>query len=71
MTAVTSLARPPLAFLGRCAVALVEIVLAALILSGAVVAGHDLREFRAWYGDPNLIHYWAPTPAPSPIAEPR
>lgn len=61
---------PAFAFTGRCAVALVEVVLAAAILCGAVVVGHDLRQFRAWYGDPNTTHLWAPAPSPSALAEP-
>ena len=66
-----ALARTPaVAFVGRCAVALVEITLAIAVLAGAIVAGHDLRQFRDWYGDPTTTHLWAPTPAPSAIAEP-
>ncbi|HEY6959684.1 MAG TPA: hypothetical protein VI814_12745 [Candidatus Limnocylindria bacterium] len=64
------LARRPLAFLGRCSVAFVEVALAVAVLCGAVVVGHDLRQFREWYGDPGTTHLWAPTPAPSPLAEP-
>ena len=71
MTAAVSLARPPFFFLCRCALAFVEIAVALAILCTAVVAGHDLKEFRAWYADPGTIHYWAPTPSPSQVAEPR
>lgn len=74
MAAALTLVRAlPVAFAGRCAVALAEIAIAAAILSGAVVVGHDLREWRAWYGDPATTHPWAPTAAPAsgPVAEPR
>lgn len=62
--------------LGRAALTLLELSLAALLLSGSVIAGHELREWRAWYGDPSTLHPWAPTPRPSPTgiatpAEPR
>ena len=60
----------PLAFLARCGTAFVEIVLAIVIIGGAVVVGHDLRQFRDWYGDPGTTHLWAPTPVPSQLAEP-
>lgn len=62
----------PVAFVARCAVALVELVVAAAILSGSVVIGHELHEWRAWYGDPTTTHLWAPTPQPSesPVVEP-
>lgn len=43
-----------------------QVALAGLVLSGAVVLGHELREWREWYADPATAHPWAPTPAPSP-----
>lgn len=73
MTAALTLARAlPFAFVARCAVALAEIAIAAVILSGSVVIGHELHEWRSWYGDPATTHPWAPTPQPSdsPVAEP-
>lgn len=62
----------PAAFVGRCAIAVVEITAAAALLTGSVVVGHDLRAWRAWYGDPRTAHPWAPTPTPSlpPVAGP-
>lgn len=36
-------------FVGRLATALVELTLAAVVLVGAIVVGHDLREWREWY----------------------
>jgi hypothetical protein len=59
----------PTAFVGRLLQASVEIVLAAVVLSGSIVVGHDLKEWREWYADPGTAHPWAPTPAPN--AEPN
>ena len=61
----------PWAFAGRLTTALVEIVLAAVLLSTSVVVGHELRDWRTWYADVN--HPWAPTtrPAMSPPPEAR
>jgi hypothetical protein len=36
-------------FVGRLATALVELTLAAAVIVGAIVVGHDLREWREWY----------------------
>ena len=55
----------PLAFFGRLAVALSEIAVAAVLVSGSVVLGHELNDWRAWYADPGTEHPWAPTPKPS------
>jgi hypothetical protein len=59
----------PTAFATRLAIAFVEIVLAVTVLSGSVVLGHDLKEWRAWYYDPATEHPWAPTPRPTPAPE--
>ena len=59
----------PLPFFGRLALALLEIVIASLILSGSVVVGHWLGEWRAWYGDPATEHPWAPTPRQTAMPE--
>lgn len=53
---------------GRLATAFAEILLAAVVVSGSVVVGHQLREWRAWYWDPATTHPWAPTPAPTEAA---
>ncbi|HEY3217886.1 MAG TPA: hypothetical protein VGK15_02230 [Candidatus Limnocylindria bacterium] len=59
----------PLPFFGRLTVAFLEIVIAGVVLSGSVVVGHALAEWRAWYGDPATEHPWAPTPQPRPMPE--
>jgi len=41
---------------GRLAIALVELTLATAVIVAAVVAGHNLREWRDWY--PNAYHPW-------------
>jgi hypothetical protein len=41
---------------GRLATAFVELTLAAAVIVGAIVVGHDLREWRDWY--PNAYHPW-------------
>jgi len=59
----------PLPFFGRLGLALLEIVIAGSILSGSVVVGHWLGEWRAWYGDPATEHPWAPTPHQTAMPE--
>lgn len=73
VAALTILRAFPVAFVARCAVALVEIALAAAIVSGSVVVGHALREWRSWYWAPTTTHPWTATPLPSdsPVAEPE
>jgi hypothetical protein len=44
-------------FAGRVATAFVEVVLAAAVIVGAIVVGHDLRAWRDWY--PSAYHPWA------------
>ena len=58
----------PWRLFGRFATAFVEVALAAVVVSGSVVAGHQLREWRAWYWDPATTHPWAPTPRPTETA---
>ncbi len=55
----------PWLFLRRLAAAFVEISAAVVILSGSVVVGHFLGEWRAWYTDPATAHPWAPSAKPS------
>jgi len=43
-------------FAGRLVIAFVELTLAAAVLIGAIVVGHDLREWRDWY--PTAYHPW-------------
>ena len=51
------------AFASRLVMVLTELAVAAAILVGAVVVGHDLREWRTWYhGRPD--YFERPTPAP-------
>jgi hypothetical protein len=72
MTTALALVRLlPTALAGRLAIAFVEIAVALTILSGAVIVGHDLAEWRTWWA--GVDHPWAPTPAPTivPVAEPR
>jgi hypothetical protein len=49
-------------FLERLAAALVELTLASAVIVGAIVVGHELREWREWY--PQANHPWLETPAP-------
>jgi hypothetical protein len=52
----------------RLAMALTELTVAAAILVGAIVVGHDLREWRTWYhGRPD---YYEPPPAAPAATEP-
>ncbi len=44
-------------FLGNLVAAFVEITLAAAVIVGAIVVGHDLREWRDWY--PTAYHPWS------------
>jgi hypothetical protein len=61
----------PWALFGRLTTALVEIVLAVMVLSTSVVVGHELRDWRTYYAEHTKP--WAPSRAPvaSPVAEPR
>ena len=54
---------------GRLATAFVELTLAAAVIVGAIVVGHDLREWRDWY--PTSYHPWLDTQRAAPeVAEP-
>jgi hypothetical protein len=50
-------------FAGRLATAFIEVVLAAAVIVGAIVVGHDLREWRDWYKD--AYHPWLAGPRPA------
>ena len=70
MTIVNTLVRVfPSAFAGRLALAFVEMVFALTVLSGSIVLGHELKEWRDWYYDPGTTHPWAPTPKPPAVPE--
>jgi hypothetical protein len=43
-------------FVGRLVTAFVELTLAAAVIVGAIVVGHELRGWRDWY--PNAYHPW-------------
>jgi len=43
-------------FAGRLVIAFVELTLAVAVIAGAIVVGHDLREWRDWY--PTAYHPW-------------
>jgi hypothetical protein len=43
-------------FAGRLVTAFVELTLAAAVIVGAIVGGHELREWRDW--SPNAHHPW-------------
>jgi hypothetical protein len=56
------------ALLGRLVMVMTELAVAAAILVGAIVVGHDLREWRTWYhGRPD---YYEPPPAAPAATEP-
>ena len=61
--------RVPWPFVGRLGIAFTEIVLAAAVLVGAVIIGHDLKEWRDWFWDQQTTHPWAPTPRPGDLIE--
>ena len=50
----SAVAQSAMSFGGRLVVAFVELTLAAAVIVGAIVVGHDLREWRDWY--PNAYH---------------
>ena len=43
-------------FVSRLVIAFVELTLAAAVIVGAIVGGHELREWRDWY--PSAYHPW-------------
>lgn len=65
----TALLQRTLTFVDRLVIAFVELTLATAVIVGAIVVGHELREWREWY--PNAYHPWLETPAPaSEVKEP-
>ena len=52
-----------LAFVDRLVIAFVELALATAVIVGAIVVGHELREWREYY--PTAHHPWLQTPAPA------
>ena len=52
----SALAQSTTSFGGRLVIAFVELALAAAVIAGAIVVGHDLREWRDWY--PTAYHPW-------------
>jgi hypothetical protein len=56
-------------FIARLGIAFVELVVAASVVAGSIVVGHELKEWREWYGDPATHRPWAPTPRPVPTAQ--
>ena len=55
----SAVAQSATSFGGRLVVAFIELTLAAAVIAGAIVVGHDLREWRAWY--PTAYHPWSDT----------
>jgi hypothetical protein len=55
----SAVAQSATSFGARLVVAFVELTLAAAVIVGAIVVGHDLREWRDWY--PNAYHPWTDT----------
>jgi hypothetical protein len=52
----STVAQSATSFVGRLVTAFVELTLAAAVIVGAIVGGHELREWRDWY--PNAYHPW-------------
>jgi hypothetical protein len=52
----SAVARSATSFVSRLVAAFVELTLAAALIAGAIVVGHDLREWRDWY--PTAYHPW-------------
>jgi hypothetical protein len=59
----TAVVQRSLSFVDRLVIAFVELALAAAVIVGAIVVGHELREWREWY--PQAHHPWLETPAPA------
>jgi hypothetical protein len=56
-------------FFGRLATAFVELTLATAVIVGAVVVGHNLREWRDFY--PTAHHPWLESEQPATgVSEP-
>ena len=65
MLAAAAFGVVPWRFFGRLLLAFIEIALATALLSGSVIVGHELRDWREWYADPSVTKPWAPTPRPA------
>jgi hypothetical protein len=59
----TALVQRSLSFVDRLVIAFVELTLAAAVIIGSIVVGHELREWREYY--PTAYHPWLQTPAPA------
>jgi hypothetical protein len=58
-----------MSFAARLATAFVELVLATAVIIAAIVAGHELREWRDWY--PTAYHPWLDAQRAAPeVVEP-
>ena len=56
-------------FAGRLATAFVELLLATAVIVGAIIGGHNLREWREYY--PTVYHPWIDPYRPAPqVSEP-
>jgi hypothetical protein len=64
----SAVVRSATSFVGRLVTALVELTLAATIIAGAIVVGHELREWRDWY--PNAHHPWLDDRPATEVTEP-
>jgi hypothetical protein len=53
----SAVAQSATSFVSRLVTAFVELTLAAAVIVGAIVVGHDLREWRDWY--PTAYHPWS------------
>ncbi|HEV8229020.1 MAG TPA: hypothetical protein VGQ86_03600 [Candidatus Limnocylindria bacterium] len=52
----------------RFAIAFTELTLACAVIVGAVIGGHNLREWRDWY--PTVYHPWIDGPRAAEVSEP-
>jgi hypothetical protein len=59
----TALVQRSLSFVDRLVIAFVELTLAAAVIIGSIVVGHELREWREYY--PTAYHPWLQTPTPA------
>jgi len=59
----SAVARSATSFGARLVIAFVELTLAAAVIVGAIVVGHDLREWRDWY--PTAYHPWLDVKRPT------